>query len=621
MKFVGAVWKLLVGIKDGLVLILMLLFFGMLYAALSARPAAVGDGVLDMTLAGSVVEQPARAGWAEALGGEMVQDYRLRDLIAALDAARTDGRVKAVALDLDGFTGGGQASLGDLADALRGVRAAGKPVVAYGSSFTSDGYQLAAAASEIWLNPLGGVLIAGPGGANLYFKGLLDKLGVTANVYRVGTYKSAVEPFLRNDMSPEARQNYQALGDAMLESWKQSVRASRPKANVDLFLTDMNGAVRAAGGDMAKAALAAGLVDKIGERREFEDRLAALGGEGTEGAPFKRIHLPAFVRDTSPDSAGGPIGVVTIAGTIVDGEAGPGTAAGDTVAEEIEDAVADGVKALVVRVDSPGGSVMASERIRQALVGARAKNIPIVVSMGNVAASGGYWVAMPANFIFAEPSTITGSIGVFGVLPSFQGTLAKLGIGADGIKTTPLSGEPDLLRGPSPEANALIQTSIESTYARFINIVAKARGKTPQQVDAIAQGRVWDGGTARQLGLIDGFGGMDEAIAKAAALAKLGDHPGVRYLEPPKSLEDQLIEALADDRRDDSAAPVDAFAVLAGSPALEMRRMFADLSAILDGPTIQARCLECGPMPAAATARKSDRGLVALILEWISPRA
>ena len=598
MRFVGAVWKLLVGIKDGLVLLLLILFFGFLYAALSARPAAVGDGVLDLTLTGAVVEQPARATWAEALGGEVVRDYRLRDLTHALRTARTDSRVKAVALDLDGFAGGGQAALGDLADAIRQVRASGKPVVAYGTAFSSDSYQLAAAASEIWLNPLGGVLIAGPGGTDLYFKGLLDKLGVTANVYRVGTYKSAVEPFTRNDMSPEARQNYQALAGALLESWRTNVRTSRPKADVDLFLRDMPGAVAAAGGDMARAALAAGLVDKIGERQAFEQRLAALGGEGSGEDSFRRIALPAFIRDVGTGGGAGPIGVVTVAGTIVDGEAGPGVAAGDTIAEEIARAVDGGIKALVVRVDSPGGSVMASERIRQSLIAAKREGIPVVVSMGNVAASGGYWLAAPADFIFAEPATITGSIGVFGVLPSFQGSLEKLGIGADGVKSTPLSGEPDLLRGPSPDANALIQASVEATYARFLDIVAKARRKTPQQVDAIAQGRVWDGGTARQLGLIDGFGGMDEAIAKAAQLAKLDDK-GVRYIEPPKSIEDELVEMLASDREDDGAAPADAFAMFAETPRRHLAAALAEMQSLLDGPVLQARCLECGPSVAA----------------------
>jgi protease-4 len=620
MKFVRAIWKLLVGIKDALVLIVMLLFFGMLYTALSARPAPVKDGVLDLNLNGSVVEQPARAEWSDLAGGPKLEQYRLRDLVEALGKAKDDDRVKAVALDLDGFTGGGQTAIGDLADAVRAVRAAGKPVVAYGVGFTDDSYQLASAASEIWLNPLGAVLIAGPGGSNLYYKGLLDKLGVTANVYRVGTYKSAVEPFIRNDMSPEARQNYEALDQATLESWRQSVKQARPKANVDLFLKDMNGAVAAAGGDMAKAALAGGLVDRIGDRTAFEARLAQLGGKKNvdSDAGFSRIKLSSYVSDVVERKPTGPIGVVTIAGMIVDGKAGPGTAGGDTIAKEIETGVRkDGIKALVVRVDSPGGSVLASERIRQALIEAKAKRIPVVVSMGSVAASGGYWVATPANFIYAEPSTITGSIGVFGVLPSFQGTLQKLGIGADGVKTTPLSGEPDLLRGPSPEANVLIQSGVNAMYARFLNLVATSRHKTPQQVDQIAQGRVWDGGTARQIGLIDGFGGMHEAVAKAAELAKLGDERGIRYLEPRTSFRDELLRSIASEESDDTAVPADAFATLATKPQQQLASVIGEVRSILTGPSIQARCLEC-PMVAPVSAQAKDTGLLALLKAWLS---
>jgi protease-4 len=618
MKFVRAIWKLLVGIKDALVLILMLLFFGGLYATLSARPAPIKAGVLDLNLNGAVVEQPARAEWSDVASGNRLGEYRLRDLVQALDKARDDSRVKAVALDLDGFTGGGQTAIGDLADAVRRVRAAGKPVIAYGVGYTDDSYQLASAASEIWLNPLGAVLIAGPGGSNLYYKGLLDKLGVTANVYRVGTYKSAVEPFIRNDMSPAAKENYQALDQAELESWRQRVKQARPKANIDLFLSNMTGAVAAAGGDMAKAALANGLVDRIGSRREFEQRLADLGGKGeTEGLGFARIKLGSYVSDVVDENPGGPIGVVTIAGMIVDGKAGPGTAGGDTIADEIEDGIQKGIKALVVRVDSPGGSVLASERIRQTLLAAKAKKIPVVVSMGNVAASGGYWVSTPADFIYAEPSTITGSIGVFGIIPSFQGTLQKLGIGADGVKTTPLSGEPDLFKGPSPAANQLIQAGVNSMYGRFLGIVAASRHKTPQQIDQIAQGRVWSGGMAHQLGLVDAFGGIDDAVAKAAQLANLGDERRVRYLEPPKTFKQELIEALASEQRDDSAAPQDAFASLARAPQQQLAEMLTEVSSIMKGPSIQARCLECPPV-APARVDKRDLSLLALIREWLS---
>jgi protease-4 len=619
VKFVRAIWKLLVGIKDGLVLLVMLLFFGMLYTALSVRPEPVADGVLDMSLKGSVVEQPARLELADVAAGNRLRQYRLRDLVGALDAARDDGRVKAVALDLDGLLGGGQTAMGDLSDAVRRVRESGKPVIAYATGYTDDSYLLAAGASEIWLNPLGAVAITGPGGSNLYYKGLLDKLGVTANVYRVGTYKAAVEPFIRTDMSPEARQNALALDQAVLESWRESVKRARPKADIDLFLRDMPGAVDRAGGDMARAALSAGLVDRIGERRAFEAHLAKLGGQPSgDSTGFQRIRLSSYIADTSDERGSGPIGVVTIAGMIIDGQAGPGTAGGDTIAAEIESAVREErVKALVVRIDSPGGSVLASERIRQALLDAKARKIPVVATMGNVAASGGYWVATPADFIYAEPSTITGSIGVFGVLPSFQGSLEKLGLGADGVKTTPLSGEPDLLRGPSPEVNRLIQAGVESVYRHFLTIVAASRHRTPAQINEIAQGRVWDGGTARQLGLVDGFGGMEEAIAKAAELAKLGSERGVTYLDAPRSLREELIAAIAGEGADDVTVPADAFGSIARRPMEELAAAMSEVRAILSGPSIQARCLECPPV-APVRLRAADVSLLGVLREWLS---
>jgi protease IV len=618
MRFARAIWRLLVGIKDALVLILMLLFFGALYAALSAKPTPIGEGVLALDLDGAVVEQPSRAEVSEVLtGGSPAREYRLRDLTAALENAKSDDRVKAIALDLDGFTGGGQTALTDLAETIRDVRASGKPVLAYATGYTDDSYQLASAASEIWLNPLGVVGIAGPGGSRLYYRGLLEKMGVTPHVYRVGTYKAAVEPFTRDDMSPEAEQNAQALANALLESWRESIAKGRPKAQIEPYMRNMTAAVQAAGGDMAKAALNAGLVDKLADRQAFEKRLAQLGGEDERAVGgYRHIKLPAYVNQVVGEQDDGPIGVVTVAGMIVDGKAPAGTAGGDSIAQLIEKGLArDKLKALVVRVDSPGGSVLASERIRQALLEAKRRNMPVVVSMGSVAASGGYWVSTPADFIYAEPSTITGSIGVFGILPSFEGTRAKLGLGADGVKTTPLSGEPDILNGPSPEANQLLQTSVESIYERFIGIVAQSRRKTPQQIDRMAQGRVWDGGTARQLGLVDGFGSMDEAIAKAAELAKLGDERGVTYLERPLSFREQLLDMLAQQERDEGATPTDGFAFL-GNGELKLVQAVAEIRSVLSGPSIQVRCLEC-PVTAPARVERKDIGFLTALGEWL----
>lgn len=615
MRFARAIWKLLVGIKDALVLIFMLLFFGVLYAAMSAKPAPVIDGVLAFDLDGAVVEQPTRANVSELVGGGAAREYRLRDLIASLEAARTDDRIKAVSLDLDSLPGGGQTSMDYLAAAIRSVREK-KPVIAYATGYTDDSYQLASAASEIWLNPLGMVGIVGPGSQHLYYKGLLDKLGVNAHVYRVGTYKAAVEPYVREDMSPEAKANAQALANALLEDWRQSVLKNRPKAKIDAYMRDTAGAVQAAGGDMAKAALDAGLVDKIADRQEFERKMAALGGKDDSAlGGYKRVKLATYVND-SVERSSGPIGVITVSGMIVDGKGQSGQAGGDTIAQLIEKGLATkDLKALVVRVDSPGGSVLASERIRQAILEAKRRKLPVVVSMGNVAASGGYWVSTPGDYIYAEPSTITGSIGVFGILPSFEGTLQKLGLGADGVKTTPMSGEPDVFNGPSPEANQLLQTSVEAIYRRFLRIVAASRHKTPADVDKIAQGRVWDGGTAHQIGLVDGFGGMDEAIAKAAELAKLGDERGVTYLERPATFKEQLVEMLSREERDDGSADRDAFAAL-GAPQVKLAEALADMRSVLNGPAIQARCLEC-PTTTPVKVQQEDLGFLAALKAWL----
>lgn len=607
MRFVGKVWRLLVGVKDGLVLLFMLLFFALLYAALSATPTvgSADQGALVLDLKGVIVEQPAEADPLALLGGgaTAIREYRLRDVVHALDTARDDARVKAVVLDLDSFLGGGQAALSEVGEALDRVRRSGKPVITYATGYSDDAYLLASHASEVWLNPLGAVLIAGPGGTGLYFKGLLDKIGVTANVYRVGAFKAAVEPFTRTDMSPEARQASQALAGSLWESWLGEVRAARPKAQIVPYVAAPADRFAQAGGDMAQAALRAGLVDKLGDRTAIGNRIAAIAGVDNEKVPgsFKAIRLDNWLSANPVPRTGGQIGVVTVAGNIVDGTAGPGTAAGDSIASYIQKGLRDhDLKALVVRIDSPGGSTLASERIRQAVLDAKGKGIPVVISMGSVAASGGYWIATAGDRIFAEPETITGSIGVFGILPSFEGTLEKLGVGADGIKTTPLSGEPDLLRGPSPEADRMIQMGVENTYQRFLGIVSQARKLPVPRVHQIAQGRVWDGGTARQLGLVDAFGSLDEAAAEAARRARLDpENTKLVYLEKQPSVWEQFLRDL--NKPEEQASP-DAWTRLAGRPERMLEQALSDARQILAGPAIQARCLECPVTPRALGA-------------------
>lgn len=625
MAFIKGIWRILLAIKDGLVLLFLLLFFGLLYAALtfSPQPAMIGSGALVLKLEGTIAEQPRRESPFDLItgNGSPVGEYGLWDVVHALETAVEDRKVKAVVLDLDGFMGGGQVAMARVGEALDKVRAAKKPVLAFATAYTDDGYQLAAHASEVWLNPIGGVMISGPGGSQLYYKGLIDKLGVNAHVYRVGTYKSFVEPFIRTDQSPEAESAMQAVYGAVWQNWRDEVGRARPKAKLAAYVADPVAVSRAAGGDLAKAALSAGLVDKLGDRTAFGARVTKLAGVDEEEVPgsFKQIKYEAYAA-AYPIREDGQIGVVTVAGDIVDGEADPGSAGGETIAKLIHDALSEkDLKALVLRVDSPGGSVLASEEIRSALLDAKARGLPVVASMSNVAASGGYWVSTAADRILAEPSTITGSIGVFGILPSFENSLAKIGITTDGIKTTPLSGEPDLAGGFSPEFDALAQAGVEDVYRRFVGLVAKARKMPPQRVDQIAQGRVWDGGTARQLGLIDGFGSLDDAVAEAAKLAKL-DPAKARpvFIEEKPDYFTQLLEQYS--RSDEEDRSVSLPRDWLGKQVWLRRNLamqaVGDVRAMLMGSAIRADCLECrGALPQPVNAAKA-RKLIDYLLEW-----
>ena len=621
MRIVRGIWRVLVGVKDALVLLLLLIFFGLVFAALSMspNPRTPGSGALVLDLTGSIVEQPSQSSAIAFLGGgaSLAREFRLRDIIRSLDAASGDASVKAVVLDVSGLVGSGQATLSAAGDAVDRVRRAGKPVLAFAIGYTDDSYQLASHASEIWLDPMGAVLVTGPGRSQLYYKGLLDRIGITPKVYRVGEFKSAVEPYTRSDMSPEARVANQLVGDALWTAWQQEVGRARPKAQLASYLGAPQAAMDAAGGDMAMAAQRAGLIDRIGDRIAFGRRVAELAGTGDSKAPgdYSAIKFDSWSASHPEKTTGDAIGVLTVAGNIVDGRAGPGSAGGDTIAKLLLDSLSkDKLKALVVRIDSPGGSAVASERIRTAILEARKRGLPVVVSMGTVAASGGYWVATAGDTIIAEPSTITGSIGVFGILPTFQGSLAKLGLTADGIRTTPLSGQPDMLRGTSPEFDALIQTSINGVYRRFTGLVAQSRRMPVARVDQIGQGRVWDGGTARRIGLVDSFGGLEAAMAEAARRAKL-DPAKVRplFIEKQPSFAERTIDSLMRGRGEDrESASVDAFTQVAHRPQQLLAAAIADARILAEGPAVQVRCMEC---PVANPPQAVDQGLARMLLD------
>ncbi|MDH4398915.1 signal peptide peptidase SppA [Sphingorhabdus sp.] len=624
MQFVRVSWKILVGLKDLLVLLFMLLFFAAIFALLNAspNPAMVRDGALLLKLEGVVSEQPAEIDTLTTLtsSAASVGEMRQRDIVRALKLAETDDRVKAVVVDMDRFMGGGQASLAAIGSSLDGVKKAGKPVYAFATAYTDDSYQLAAHATQIWMDPLGGAMLTGPGGSQPYFKGLLDRLGVKANIYRVGTYKSAVEPFMRSDQSEASKAAIKGVYDEIWGQWKAAVAKARPQARLEQMLTDPAAAVEGAQGNLAQLALSSKLVDTLGDRVAFGKFVASKVGaddKKTTGG-FANTPMDAFLAHYGPASAGKQIGVITIAGTIVDGEGGPGSAAGDTVSGLIYDALDNkDLKALVVRVDSPGGSVMASEKIRLAIEAAKAKKIPVIVSMANLAASGGYWISLPADVIFADPSTITGSIGIFAVIPSAEVGLAKIGVNADGVKTTPLSGEPDVLNGFSPEFDRVAQSAIENGYRQFLNRVAAARKKTPAQVDAIAQGRVWAGGTARRLGLVDRTGGMNDAFAEAAKRAGLkSDGWHAEYIEPPVSFTETLLQGLMP-KRAQATAPMDIFAHAAWQQNLFAQRVARDLNMLTGVKGVQAACLECGDFASPAPS-PTDKSWLAILIKAIS---
>lgn len=631
MSFLGKAWKIIVGIKDGLVLVFMLLFFIALFSILSAtpNPGQVREGALFIDMTGYVVEEKSEVDPLTTLlsGTAPPVELRARDLVRALDAAASDDRVKAVVMDMSTFIGGGQVHMQSIADAMDRVRNAEKPVLTYALGYGDDHMHLASHASEVWVDPMGGATIVGPGGARLYYADLLEKLKVNVRVYRVGTFKSAVEPYLLDGPSDASRENLAALYGSLWEEWQANVKKARPSLDLDRVTTDPVAWVEASSGDLAKAALDAGLVDTIGTRVEFGKHVAEIAGEDAfdeKPGTYAKSDFAPYLADVGPEtgSSSNKIAVVTVAGVIVDGDAGPGTAGGERIVELLDKALSDDdIKGLVVRVDSPGGSAIASEEIRQAVERYRAdKDVPVAVSFANVAASGGYWVATKADRIFAQPETITGSIGVFAVIPTFEGTADEIGVSAGGFRTTPLSGQPDLVDGFSPELDAILQAGVEDTYTDFLTIVGEARGMTTEKVDQIAQGRVWDGGTARQLGLVDQFGGLEDAMQWVASEAGLEeDDWSAMFLGNTPGNYDSLIRQLVTNAvaPDVTSRGGDLFAMTARQREVLLGQMVSDAKMLTGTQGVQAYCLEC-PADARPINAREGASVTRLIGAWLS---
>ncbi len=544
--------------------LIMLLLLVVLLALISlGRTATTSRGlqsmqdktalVLDMK--GTLVEQytssPLKRAFAEASNNDEDRELQLRDLTRALKLAKDDANIQRVVLLTDGFGVSGFAALGELGAAIRDFRSSGKQVVAYGSMMDQKAYYLAAQANEAYLDPDGGIVLEGLGRYRLYYReGLQDKLGVDVHLFRVGEYKSAAEPYILDAASPESREADLFWMNDLWSRYLDEVAQARKLKREDLeaLINTLPARVQADQGDLAKLALESKLVDGLKTPHEMEQMLAKLGAkdEGKDSDPFRQVDLADYLAQNRPAPAlldrQAKVAVVVAQGEINPGKQPQGTVGGESTSDLIRKAREDDdVKALVLRVDSPGGVVFPSEQIRREIELTKAAGKPVVVSMGNVAASGGYWISMNADRIYADPSTITGSIGIFGLWMSVPKTLEKIGVHSDGIGTTPLAGVFDPTRALDPNAATMIQSVIDHGYAQFIGKVAQARHSAPEKIDTVARGRVWSGAQAKERGLIDVLGGLAQAQDEAARLARLDPKSyEVQYVETPLSGLEQL---------------------------------------------------------------------------------
>ena len=554
----GPVASILTGIWDAMNftrrLVFNLLFFGFLLFALAALSTS-GKRVMPVeehsTLViapeGTLVEQysvdATTRAFAKALGNPNSSEVQLRDLLRALEAAKTDKRIDRVLLRVDRMSFSGYASIREVADALAELRASGKQIVAFGESFDQGQYLLAAQANEVYIDPMGGMILEGLSRYRQYFReGLQDKLGVDVHLFKVGEFKSAAEPYVLDAASPASKEADLFWMNDIWQRYMADIAKARkldPKqfaASFDTLPADIVGAQ----GDLGKFALQQKWVDGLKTQEQVDDLLIQRGAadDQAEGG-FRQVSLDGYLAhlDGTLPALGddGHVAVVVAEGEIAGGEQPPGRIGGESTAALLREARDDdSVKALVLRVDSPGGEVFASEQIRREIAALKKAGKPVVVSMGDLAASGGYWISMNADRIYADPSTVTGSIGIFGLIPSFSRALEKVGVHTDGVSTTSFAGGFDVTRPLSPEVGQVMQSVIDKGYRDFTGKVADARKKPVADVDAVARGRVWSGAQAKERGLVDAFGGLRTAIADAAKRAKLGDKPGdyrVRYIE------------------------------------------------------------------------------------------
>ncbi|UCE55417.1 MAG: signal peptide peptidase SppA [Desulfobacterales bacterium] len=553
-RLVDVFWKSVSAFRRFVVNILFLvlvIFFLSIF--LFDRGREVPDGAaLNLSLAGNIVEQKTESILSNQIWGDAAKEETLlKDILDVIDYAKDDQRIKALVLDLRKMGRAGPSKLQDIGAALNRFKSSGKLIVASGDYFNQRQYYLAAHADRVYISPMGGVMLYGFGLYRTYFKSALEKLRVNLHAFIVGTYKSALEPFLRDNMSKYAKEANLAWLNVLWDTYKRDIVAQRglDPGSIDDYINNFPAHLAKVQGDMAILALNHGLVDGLKTRNEVREELIGLVGEDEDNGTFKQIEfddylsiIRPFLKKTRPNLP--KVGIIVAKGIILDGTQPPGAIGGDSLADLIQQAREDdNIKSVVLRIDSGGGSTFASEIIRREVELTTMRGKPVIVSMGSIAASGGYWIASAADEIWASPTTITGSIGIFGAFATFENSLESLGIHSDGVGTTKLADAFDPSRPLNPLVKDAMQQIIEQGYRFFIQRIAEGRNMAPEEVEKIAQGRVWSGSTAVKLGLVDKLGSLQDAVRAAAKKAGLKDYE-VSYIEKPLTYREKFIQGL-----------------------------------------------------------------------------
>jgi len=600
-----AIWNGITRVRLALSNILFLVFIAVVYFVYvggGSEPVPEKAALL-LNLSGTVVDQKSQVQPLEALMGEpdpADHEVLLRDVIDAINYGRDDPAINSLVMELDYLGYVGISKTQEIATALESFKTSGKPVVAVGDFFTQDQYLLASYADSVIVNPLGGVGLEGFSSYRNYFRETLEKLLVSMHVFHAGEYKSIAEPFLRDDMSPGEKQITSRWLDVLWGQYAAAVEAQRELApgSVNQYVNNFSDLLVAQGGDAAKLALESGLVDEVLDRDQANSYLVDLVGAANEDGLYEAQLFEAYARRQRPSQfipvEGDRVAVITAEGNMVPGDQPPGTIGGDSLAGLIAaTAEQDGVRALVLRVNSGGGSIFASEVIRQELLRTRAMGIPVVISMGAMAASGGYYISAEADEIWATPATLTGSIGVFAAFPTFEQVLAKVGIYTDGVGTTDLAGSLRLDRALDPKVATAIKSGVDFAYRNFVELVARGRDMTPEQVETLAEGRVWSAPDALEHGLLDGLGSLDDAVAAAAARAGMA-HYKVDFIQPQLSPRELLLQQLAE-----RVGSLRLWVPSSLSASLDrliapVADAAAELASLRDPRHLYARCLPCG---------------------------